>query len=155
MKPVLRDYQHQARDALHKAYARGLHRVGVQLATGCGKTVIIGDISDKVIASAKTSRVNILLHRDTLVDQTIRKLLTAGIDPDEIGVVKANRNEIHKRCLVVSIHSLRNTERMKQLPRPQLTIVDEAHVSVSMTGWALMPTWRASQPRGCAQTARG
>ncbi len=96
-------------------------------------TVVIGDISDKVIASAKTSRVNILLHRDTLVDQTIRKLLAAGIDPDEIGVVKANRNEIHKRCLVVSIHSLRNTERMKQLPRPQLTIVDEAHVSVSPT----------------------
>lgn len=133
MKPVLRDYQHQARDALYKGYNKGLHRAGVQLATGCGKTIIIGDISEKVIASARNSRVNILLHRDTLVDQTIRKLLAAGIDPDEIGVVKANRHEIDKRCLVISVHSLRNTERMQSVPKPQLTIVDEAHVSVSPT----------------------
>jgi superfamily II DNA or RNA helicase len=131
--PVLRAYQHQARDALHSGYAKGLHRLGIQLPTGCGKTVVIADIAKKVIDSHPLARVNILLHRDTLVDQTIRKLLAAGIDPDDIGVVKANRNEIHKRCLVVSVHSLRNTERMQQLPKPQLTIVDEAHVSVSPT----------------------
>jgi superfamily II DNA or RNA helicase len=131
--PVLRAYQHQARDALHNGYAKGLHRPGVQLPTGTGKTVVIGDISNKVIASARHSRVNILLHRDTLVEQTIRKLLSAGIDPDDIGVVKANRHEVHKRCLVVSVHSLRNAERMKSVPKPQLTIVDEAHVSVSKT----------------------
>jgi superfamily II DNA or RNA helicase len=91
--PVLRAYQHQARDALHNGYAKGLHRPGVQLPTGTGKTVVIGDISNKVIASARHSRVNILLHRDTLVEQTIRKLLSAGIDPDDIGVVKANRHD--------------------------------------------------------------
>jgi superfamily II DNA or RNA helicase len=129
--PVLRAYQHQARDALHNGYAKGLHRLGIKLPTGCGKTIVIADIAKKVLSSARTSSVNILLHRDTLIDQTIRKLLAAGVDPDDIGVVKANRNEIDKRCRVVSIHSLRNPERLHQIPRPQLTEVDEAHVSVS------------------------
>jgi superfamily II DNA or RNA helicase len=133
MRHVLRDYQHQGRDALHNAYARGLHRPGIQLPTGTGKTILMADIAEKVLHSAKSSSVNIVLHRDTLVDQTIRKLLSAGIDPDEIGVVKANRNEIDKRCRVISIHSLRNAGRMKLLPIPQLTIIDEAHVSVSQT----------------------
>jgi superfamily II DNA or RNA helicase len=131
MKPVLRDYQSQAVDALHNGYNKGLHRLGIQIPTGGGKTVIMADISEKVINSARTSSVNILLHRDTLIPQTIRKLLDAGIDPDDIGVVKAGRNDISKRCRVVSIHSLRNAGRMNQLPKPQLTIVDEAHVSVS------------------------
>jgi superfamily II DNA or RNA helicase len=96
-------------------------------------TVVMADISSKVLSSARTSSVNIYLHRDTLVDQTIKKLLEAGIDSDDIGVVKAKRNEMHKRCRVISIHSLRNPERMKLLPKPQLNIVDEAHVSVSPT----------------------
>lgn len=131
MPVILRDYQIQAATALHNAYAKGLHRAGIKQPTGTGKTVVMADISKKTLDSARTSRVNILLHRDTLVEQTIRKLLSAGIDPDDIGVVKARRNEIHKRCLVVSVHSLRNSERMKMLPVPQLTVVDEAHVSVS------------------------
>jgi superfamily II DNA or RNA helicase len=129
----LRDYQVQAATALHNGYAKRLHRLGIQLPTGCGKTVVMADISSKVLSSARTSSVNIYLHRDTLVGQTIKKLLEAGIDPDDIGVVKANRNEVHKRCRVISVHSLRNVERMKQLPKPQLNIVDEAHVSVSPT----------------------
>jgi superfamily II DNA or RNA helicase len=129
----LRDYQNQASTSLHNAYAKGLHRPGIQLPTGCGKTVVIGDITYKTLTSARHSSVNIYLHRDTLVGQTIKKLLEAGIDPDDIGVVKANRNEVHKRCRVISVHSLRNVERMKQLPKPQLNIVDEAHVSVSPT----------------------
>lgn len=133
MVTELRDYQVQAATALHNGYAKRLHRLGIQLPTGCGKTVVMADISSKVLSSARTSSVNIYLHRDTLVGQTIKKLLEAGIDPDDIGVVKANRNEVHKRCRVISVHSLRNVERMKQLPKPQLNIVDEAHVSVSPT----------------------
>lgn len=128
---VLRDYQTKAATALHSGYAKRLRRLGIQLPTGTGKTVVMAYIAMLVWRSG--GRVNIILHRDTLVDQTIRKLLAAGIDPDDIGVVKAGRNEIHKRVLVVSIHSLRSEARIAQLPIPDLTIIDEAHVSVSNT----------------------
>jgi superfamily II DNA or RNA helicase len=133
MRIVPRDYQLKAESALDAAYSSGLHRPGIQMPTGTGKTVVIARCAKKVLQGSHTSRNNIILHRDTLVDQTIRKLLAVGVDPDDIGVVKANRNEIHKRCLIVSIHSLRDPERLKQLPKPQLTTVDEAHVSVSQT----------------------
>jgi superfamily II DNA or RNA helicase len=78
-------------------------------------------------------RVNVYLHRDTLVDQTVRKLIEAGIPADEIGVVKASKHEIDRRALIVSIHSLRNKERLLTLPKPKLNIIDEAHVSISPT----------------------
>jgi superfamily II DNA or RNA helicase len=128
---VLRDYQVQAVDALYKGYTRGLHRLGIQLPTGSGKTVVMADITNKVVRSS--GDVNIILHRDTLFDQTVRKLINAGIDATDIGIVKASKNEIHKPCRLVSIHSLRNEARMLQLPKPRLTIIDEAHVSVSPT----------------------
>lgn len=133
MAITLRNYQRSAADALHKGYAKGLHRLGILLPTGCGKTIVMAHISDLTLRSSKSSRVNIILHRDALFPQTVKKLIGMGMDPDDIGIVKGRRNEIHKRCLIVSIHSLRNQERLKLLPIPNLTIIDEAHVSVSAT----------------------
>lgn len=133
MTLTLRGYQRAAADALHKGYAKGLHRLGILLPTGCGKTIVMAHISDLTLRGSQHSRVNIILHRDALFTQTIKKLVSAGVDPDDIGIVKGRRNDIDKRCLVVSIHSLRNQARLAQLPIPNLTIIDEAHVSVSAT----------------------
>jgi DNA repair protein RadD len=152
MTVQLRDYQKQAATALHNGYAKGLHRLGIQQPTGTGKTVVMADISGKVLNSARTSSVNILLHRDTLIDQTIRKLLDAGIDPDDIGVVKGRRHEINKRCRVISIHSLRDPKRMETVPKPQLTVVDEAHVSVSSI-YRRHYEWIGAVPGGSAYLA--
>lgn len=115
-------------------------------------TVVIGDVTHKTLSSARHSSVDILLHRDTLVDQTIRKLLDAGVDPDDIGVVKGRRHEIGKRCRIVSIHSLRNSERLKTMPKPQLAVVDEAHVSVS-TIYRNYYEWIGALPGGAAYLA--
>lgn len=131
MATQLRNYQRAAAEALHKGYAKGLHRLGILLPTGCGKTIVMAYIA--MLTLLNGGRVNIILHRDALFPQTIKKLIEAGIDPDDIGIVKGRRNEIHKRCLVVSIHSLRNQARLELLPIPNLTIIDEAHVSVSAT----------------------
>jgi superfamily II DNA or RNA helicase len=78
-------------------------------------------------------QVAIYLHRDTLVDQTARTLMLAGIPAEDIGIVKANKHQIDRRCMLVSIHSLRNKERLLTLPKPKLNIIDEAHVSISPT----------------------
>lgn len=94
-------------------------------------TVIMSYIADLTMHNG--GRVNTIVHRDALIGQTVKKLIDAGVRPDDIGIVKGRRNEIDKRCLVVSIHSLRSQERMNQLPIPNLTVIDEAHVSVSAT----------------------
>jgi ATP-dependent helicase IRC3 len=127
----LRGYQEEAITALNNAYKRNLHRPGIQLPTGAGKTVIMARCARNIRENG--GRVNVVLHRDVLVDQTIRKLVNDGIPSQDIGVVKANKHEIDRPCLIVSVHSLRNKERLLTLPKPDLTIVDEAHVSISST----------------------
>jgi superfamily II DNA or RNA helicase len=128
---TLRSYQHEAHEATHNAFARGLHRPGIQLPTGTGKTRLMAYGAEIVWRGGE--RVNVYLHRDTLVEQTARTLMLAGIPEDEIGIVKANKHQIDRRALIISIHSLRNAERLKTLPKPKLNIIDEAHVSISPT----------------------
>ena len=48
-------------------------------------------------------------------------------------MVKAGRNQLAARVLVVSVHTLRSEKRLRQLPPIGLCVVDEAHVSVSPT----------------------
>ena len=128
---TLRRYHHVAHEATHNAFDRGLHRPGIQLPTGTGKTRLMAYGAEMVWHQGE--RVNIYLHRDTLVEQTARTLALAGIPEEEIGIVKANKHEIDRRALIVSVHSLRGTERLKTLPKPKLNVVDEAHVSISPT----------------------
>lgn len=134
MSTKLRPYQTEAKAAVRTAFTSGLRRVGVGLPTGTGKTVIFTSMAYDTFAKGNT--VIVLVHRDTLVGQAYKKLLAAGIPEGKIGVVKASKNEVDAPVIVASIHTLRNPERMRQIKPPTLTIVDEAHVSVS-------PTYRA------------
>lgn len=127
----LRPYQAEAEEAVYAAYAAGLRRVGVQLFTSAGKTVIFSHMAKRYYERGQ--RVLIVVHRDTLVVQTIRKLQKVGIPDNAIGVVKGSRNEVGKPVIVASIHTLRNDNRLIQLIPPDLTVIDEAHVSVAPT----------------------
>jgi superfamily II DNA or RNA helicase len=126
----LRDYQLQGNQAAEDAFASGLRRVGLSLFTGAGKTIMFSAQAAKVFNKGR--RVVILTHRDTLIPQTIRQL-ERFMPRSAIGVVKANKNEITAPVIVASIHTLRSEERLDQILPPNLTIVDEAHVSVSDT----------------------
>jgi superfamily II DNA or RNA helicase len=126
--PKLRDYQREAVEAAQAAYRNGLRRIGISLPTGCGKTHIMGQVVQDVHRKDRTSVT--LLHRDTLVEQTVRRYLEF-VPPEAIGVVKARRNEIDKPVIIASVQSLRSADRLAQLPLPSLTLVDEAHVSAS------------------------
>lgn len=128
---TLRPYQIEAHEATHNAFARGLHRPGIQLPTGCGKTVVMGYGTQ--IVWQQREQANIYLPFDSLFEQTHRKLLQAGIPADDIGIVKANKHEIDRPIRLVSIHSLRNKERLETLPKPLLNVVDEAHYSAATT----------------------
>jgi superfamily II DNA or RNA helicase len=124
----MRDYQLEAYDALRTFYEGGGRRGGICLPTGCGKTHVMGYSARKVNANGGRSLT--VLHRDTLVDQTVRRYMEF-VPPGDIGVVKAHRNEVDKPVVIASIHTLRTDERREQIVPPDLAIVDEAHVSVA------------------------
>lgn len=124
----LRDYQLQARQAVKDAYASGLHRAGIALPCRSGKTLIMASLSADLLAKGRRSVV--LVHRDVLVDQTIRTFEKL-ISRRDIGVVKATKNEVHKSVIIASVQTLSRPDRLAQIPIPALTLVDEAHVSMA------------------------
>jgi superfamily II DNA or RNA helicase len=142
---TLREYQREAVEAVYAFWARGGRRGGTSLPTGTGKTEIMGEVARR---EAGDGPVMIVVHRQTLVEQTalrLRGLLDPGTS---IGVVKAERNEVGARVLVCSVQSLRRQERLATLPRVRTCIVDEAHVSVSPTYRTLFEHLGAHRPGG-------
>jgi superfamily II DNA or RNA helicase len=124
----LRPYQIEATEAVQKAFANGLRRVGISLPCRCGKTVIMADMASQIYAKGRS--VVILVHRDVLVEQTVRRM-TDVLPARAVGVVKADRNDINAPVIVASVQTLSRSNRLDQLPRPALTMVDEAHVSAA------------------------
>jgi len=80
------------------------------------------------LAQQKGVRTLILAHRDELITQAVDKLLMMWPDAD-VGVVKAQRNEIDHQIVVGSIQTLARRSRLEQIPPDwfELIIVDEAH----------------------------
>lgn len=134
----LRPYQQHAIDALERDWATGLLRLGVALPTGTGKTHVMSELANRYAnirpqAVARIGRVLVLVHRDTLVEQTERKMREHAGPGITVGVVKAERDVVSANIVVASVHTLRNEKRLARLAYPDLIIVDEAHVSMSPT----------------------
>lgn len=135
----LRPYQQSAIDALERDWSTGLLRLGIALPTGTGKTHVMSALADDY-ASARTrypvtsrGRVLVLVHRDTLVEQTERKMREHASPGVTVGVVKAARDVVGANIVVASVHTLRSEKRLARILPPDLIIVDEAHVSMSAT----------------------
>jgi len=121
---TLRPYQVEALEAIAAAERRDLQRVLEQLPTGCGKTVVfVHLISDR----RDLGRALVLVHRDELVQQTLQKLHAVAPDLD-VGVVKAERNDVEAHVVVASVQTLSRPSRLARLGGGFATIiVDEAH----------------------------
>lgn len=152
---ALRGYQQEAIDALERDWSAGLLRLGVSLPTGTGKTHIMSELANRYAqplyrAVAQplvlhddgylgpqeirtVGRVLVLVHRDTLVEQTERKMREHAGPGVTVGVVKAARDVVGAHIIVASVHTLRSEKRLARIPAPDLIIVDEAHVSMSAT----------------------
>lgn len=139
----LRPYQLDRLDAAEREWSEGRKRVAVVLMTGLGKTVIFAHAALRHVSghpSLYTDRgtgVLILVHRDELVDQAVAKLrdVAAGF---KIGVVKADRNDVNADIVVGSVQTLRNPNRLNQLRRIGLVIVDECHHAAADSYVAIM-----------------
>lgn len=144
----LRDYQSDAIKAVFGAWAEGMQRPAVVLPTGAGKTVVFSHLAAQFRqwrTYADTgephgpARVMILVHRDELADQTLRKL--AVIAPDlKAGKVKAGDNDVSADVMVCSVQTLARANRARQLLDAQtyagrigLVIVDECHHATAVS----------------------
>ena len=110
----LRPYQQDMIAAITGAYRNGKRRVLGQLPTGMGKTVVFG-----TLAAGTSRRSLILAHRDELIEQAVAKLHTIRPDLD-IGVVKAERQEVDRQVVVASVQTLARTSTSGEA-RPRQT----------------------------------
>lgn len=120
----LREYQHTAVNELRSAYANGYSAPLLVLPTGAGKTIVFTWIA----ANAK-GRVLILVHRIELLRQTSEKLTLFGVEHGLISPKYAP--QYHRRVQVASVQTLVN--RMEQVERPDLIVIDEAHHATAGT----------------------
>src|SRR5918999_4380589 len=125
---VLRPYQEEALEAINNAALDGVTRPLVALPTGTGKTVVFG-----YLLARRAIPALVLAHRDELIRQAVDKLLL--VNPDfEIGVAKAEENEVSTPGVVGSVQTLARPNCLAQLREDFWTVVvDEAHHGVADT----------------------
>lgn len=130
-----RPYQVEANEAVKSAWDSGLLRPAVVLPTGSGKTVtfahLIADLGVRTI---------ILVHRDELAKQAADKLRSVAPDLN-IGIVKAEMNEVESDVVVASIQTLYRQNRLDALlsaGKPGLVVYDECHHAVAPANMSVL-----------------
>lgn len=118
-------YQREAVDAIHAAHRGGMRRPALSAATGSGKTVMFS----KVIEESQ-ERTLVIAHRRELIDQAVQKIGYI-IDPTEVGIVMAERNDFTHPIVVASIQTILDPRRLARMGRFGLVVVDEAHHAAS------------------------
>jgi superfamily II DNA or RNA helicase len=124
----LRPYQRECIESIESAEKNGTHRQLVALPTGTGKTIIFTTVAKK-----RNGRTLILAHRDELIQQAVDKLEMVWDDAN-VGVVKAERNEIDKQVVVGSVQTVSRENRLEQLPTDfDFIVTDESHHAPAAT----------------------
>lgn len=130
---LLRDYQTKTIKAIHEKWDAGVWRPASVLSTGAGKTVIFAHLADKYLTDNPGKRVLILSHTDELVNQAAHKM--SMVNPERtIGIVKAERNEVHAEIISASVQSLRSKARRDKLRNVGLIVVDECFPAGTLVG---------------------
>lgn len=120
---ALRDYQEKLKSEVYNYIRQGIRRVLVYAPTGAGKTAIIAFILCDALS--KNKRCMLIVHRDFLVEQSRTAMIKAGINPDAIGIIKANYPENRDRPIqIASLQTLQKRDTPEGLG---LIILDETH----------------------------
>lgn len=125
-KITLRDYQQDGIEQLRRHIHRGTKRICFRLPTGGGKTVVASFMTSG--AMARGLRVLWLAHRRELILQPSKTLDRIGVDH---GIIMANHPR-RRPDLQVQVASI-DTVIGREIQRPDLIIVDEAHHARSDT----------------------
>lgn len=115
----LRDYE---LDWIQRIRASKSQRVLIVGPTGCGKTVVAVSLIREAIQ--RHGRVLFLAHRVELINQAKQRLVEHGVEPIDVGTIRAGETENRgARIQVASVQTL--ARRAK--PRSDLVFIDEAH----------------------------
>lgn len=124
---ALRPYQTEAIEAVHAYWDRGGGNALIDLATGCGKSIVLAQLVRDVVESYD-ARVLVLTHVKELVEQDLRATLRlwpqcpAGINSAGLG-----RRDTRSQALFASIQSVFKLGPDELGPR-HLIVIDEAHL---------------------------
>ncbi|MEP2668782.1 MAG: DEAD/DEAH box helicase [Cyclobacteriaceae bacterium] len=141
---TLRQYQRQDIDKIEETFARGILHVLYVLPTGCGKTTVFSSLAEKYFHQGEY--VNIIVHRNELVEQIHDRLLSFGI---EAGIIAGNtKPDLSKRVQVSSVQSLSR----RNSPAADLVIIDEAHHCLASTYTRLWKEYPTSRILGVTAT---
>lgn len=118
-----REYQLEALESVAKAQFHGVTRQLISLPTGCGKTVVFSLLAKEI--NVKTL---VLAHTEELISQAVSKFKIVWPEVD-IGIVKAESDEIEAQVVVASIQTASKMKRLYKLKGQNfgLMIIDEAH----------------------------
>jgi DNA repair protein RadD len=122
MKP-LRPYQEHSISELRESLMRGEKPV-LSAPTGAGKTRIASEIFS--LARARHRRVVFVVPFLSLINQTWKAFVEAGIDEREIGIIQAN-HPLTDYSRPVQIASIDTLVRRPKLPETDIVIFDECH----------------------------
>lgn len=124
---VLRDYQQKAIAAVLAAKDRGLHRVMVVMATGCGKTTVFAALVDEFERSYAAPSL-VLAHRHELLVQAANRI--ASFSPRlQVGIEGGDRSAPFEcQAVVAGVQSVgRPDSKRLEWFHPGLMIIDEGH----------------------------
>lgn len=101
------------------------------------------------------SRILVLAHRDELIEQAYAKIVVVLGSDIDVGIVKAERNEIHAAVIVASVQTLRG-KRLDEFPTDfSLIVIDEAHHAAANTYRAILDHLGAFDPSGAGPFVLG
>lgn len=126
-KIVLRDYQEKAKAAVLAAKDRGLNRVMVVMATGCGKTTVFASLVDEFERNYAAPAL-VVAHRHELLHQAAARIastaprMTVGIEGGDLHA------PFESHAIVAGVQALgRPDSKRLDWFHPGLLIMDEAH----------------------------
>jgi DNA repair protein RadD len=124
----MRPYQEGSIQQVRQLIREGNRSILVVAPTGAGKTCIFSYIVAEV--ARRGQPVLILAHRRELINQTVKKVIAAGVPRHLIGVIMGDdpRRNPHALVQIASIDTLRNKPT---LPPAKVVIIDEAHRALS------------------------
>ncbi|WP_376690095.1 DEAD/DEAH box helicase [Wenzhouxiangella sp. EGI_FJ10409] len=136
----LRPYQSDAVDALRASLAQGRRAPCLVMPTGSGKTHVAAHLIRACVD--KGNRAVFLAPRRELIYQTSEKL--AGVDVNH-GVLMAGEPrslypEVQVGCIPTMYRRCIADERLP-LPKADLVLVDEAHLSIAKTARAIIDAY--------------
>jgi DNA repair protein RadD len=124
---TLRPYQQDAITSVTDYWSKGGGNPLVEMATGTGKSMVIAELTHKLMEEYPMMRVLMLVHVRELVSQNFAALLKVWPDASA-GIYSAGigKRDAHHRITFASIQSV--FRRADQLGQRDLILIDEAHL---------------------------